>query len=154
MADTSETLGEVRGNLSSRYCAGKTTLIGGAKPNWKSIIAAFVAGSVVTLVGVLFFFRPIEKDDTVSGALLHPAIGFFVYMVLSIWLFDWVARRLYSAYKAAFVVATSQFILVNVDFVFRGERGLVTAAASTVLMVATWSAVAYAYSAFARDKEP
>ena len=41
-----------------------------------------------------------------------------------------------------------QFILVNVDFVFRGERGLITAGASTVLLVVTWIAVAYAYSAF------
>lgn len=120
--------------------------------NWKSIVAAFVASSVVTLAGVRFFFGPIEAAESVSGPLLHPAIGFFVYVALSIALFDWVARQLRSAYKAAFVVAASQFILVNVDFVFRGERGIMTAAASTVLLASTWLCVAYAYSFFARDK--
>ena len=122
------------------------------KLRWKPIIAAFIASSVVTLAGVRFFFGPIAKADIATGPLLHPAIGFFIYVALSIALFDWVARQLSNAYKAAFVVAASQFILVNVDFVFRGERGLMTAVASTVLLVATWVAVAYVYSFFAPDE--
>ncbi len=121
-------------------------------PNWKSIVAAFVTLGVVTILGVVFFFRPIESADAVSGPLLHPAIGIFVYLALSVGLFDWVARQLRSAYKAAFVIAGSQFILVNVDFVFRGERGLITAGASTLLMIATWAAAAYAYSVFIRKE--
>jgi uncharacterized membrane protein len=123
------------------------------RPNWKSILAAFVASSIVTLAGVSFFFGPIAQADVVSGPLLPPAMGFFVYVTLSIVLFDWIARQIGSAYKAAFIVGASQFILVNVDFVFRGERGLMTAGASTALMVATWIAVAYAYSFFVRDEE-
>jgi hypothetical protein len=127
---------------------GRNALIG---PNWKSILSAFAALSIVTILGVGFFYKPIAETDTISGPLLNPAIGFFVYVALSIALFDWVARQLRNAYQAAFIVATSQFILVNVDFVLRGERGLRTAAASTVLMVATWVSVAYAYSLFSKE---
>lgn len=86
-----------------------------------------------------------------SGSLLHPAIGICVYFSLSIALFDWLVRQLGNAYKAAFVIAASQFVLVNVDFVIRGERGLMTAGASTVLMIVTWAAAAIAYKAFSRD---
>lgn len=120
--------------------------------NWKSILAAFIASCVVTLVGVKFFFGPIAEADTPSGPLLSPSVGFFIYVALSIALFDWIARQLHNAYKAAFIVAASQFILVNVDFVFRGERGLITAAASTALLVATWFCVAFAYSMFVREE--
>ena len=127
-------------------------MISQAKPNWKSICAAFVTLCVVTLVGVIFFFRPIEQADTAVGPLVHPAIGVIIYLALSVGLFDWVARQLRSAYKAAFIIAASQFILVNIDFVFRGERGPMTAGASTILMMATWAAAAYAYTAFSRNE--
>ena len=121
--------------------------------NWKSILAAFVALCVVTLFGVTFYFGPIAEADVPSGPLLVPAAGFLIYVSISIVLFDWVARQLQDAYKAAFVVGASQFILVNVDFVLRGERGLATAVASTVLLVATWISVAAAYSVFTDKKK-
>lgn len=123
------------------------------KQNWKSIIAALAVSSVVNLGGVIFFFKPIAEADTISGPLLHPAAGLFVYVVLSVILFDWIARQIRNAYKAAFIIIVFQSILVNVDFVLRGERGLMTAGASTVLLVATWFSVAYAYSLFAHYKE-
>jgi hypothetical protein len=123
------------------------------RQNWKSILAAFVASCVVTLVGVKFFFGPIAESDAPSGPLLSPAVGFFIYVSISIALFDWVARQLQNAYKAAFIIGASQFILVNIDFVLRGERGLTTAAASTALLVVTWISVAVAYSVFAVSKK-
>ena len=121
--------------------------------NWKSILAAFVASCVVTLIGVKFFFGPIAASDAPSGPLLSPAVGFFIYVAISIALFDWIARQLQNAYKAAFVIGASQFILVNIDFVLRGERGLTTAVASTVLLAATWISVAIAYSLFTASKK-
>jgi len=108
---------------------------------------------VVTLVGVLFFFAPIAQADTVTGPLLPPAVSLLVYITLSIALFDWIAQQMHSGYKAAFVIAASQFVLVNVDFVLRGERGLMTAIASTALLSVTWFCVAFAYSIFAKDEK-
>ena len=117
--------------------------------NWKAVIAAFIAAGVVNLVGVLFFFNAIVEADPPPGIpIVHTAVGFFVYVILTVALFDWTARQMCNAYKAAFIVAASQFLLVNVDFVLAGKRGLMTGAASTLLLGVTWFCVAFAYSYF------
>ncbi len=117
---------------------------------WKALIAAFIAAGVVNLGGVLLFFNPIAQSDTFGEPIVPPIIGFLVYILLSVALFNWTARQLRNAYKAAFVVAASQFILVNVDFVLAGKRGLMTGMASTVLLIVTWASVAFVYSYFVR----
>jgi len=94
---------------------------------WKPILAALVTAFVANLVGVLLFFKPIADGDTVRFEI-NPAAGLFTYVVLCVALFDWTARQIESAYKAAFIVAGSQFILV-IDLMLRGDRGLATAAA-------------------------
>jgi hypothetical protein len=43
-------------------------------------------------------------------------------------------------------IAFSQFALVNVDYVLSGKRGLATAAASTVILFVSWTAVAVVYA--------
>lgn len=116
----------------------------------KAFFAAFITSAVVNLVGVLFFFEPIARHDSPGAALVHPAVNLLVYVGLTVALFDWTARQMRSAYKAAFVVAAAQMFLVNVDYVLSGKRGVVTAGASTVLMVVTWLAVAAVYSRFVR----
>ena len=111
---------------------------------WKPILAALATAIVANLVGVMLFFKPIAAGDT--GRLdVNPALGLFVYVVLCVALFDWAARRMKSAYNAGFVVAASQFILI-IDLMLRGERGLLTAAAGTALLVATWACVSFVYS--------
>lgn len=123
------------------------------KYRWKAILAAFISTSVVMLAGVLLFFEPIAKMDRTGEPLVSPVVNLFIYMILSIWLFDWVARQIRNAYKAAFIIGTSQFLLVNVDFVLSGKRGLMTAGASTLLLILTWGAAAIAYSYFIRFKD-
>ena len=116
------------------------------KSNWRAIVSAFVIASAVNLGGVLLFFDPVAKSDSTDGPIVAPAIAFFVYIVLSVALFDWTARQIRSPYRAAFVIGAAQFILVNVDFVLAGKRGIMTGAASTLLMIATWTSVAFVYS--------
>lgn len=123
------------------------------KQRWKGILAAFTATSIVMLAGVLFIFDPIAKMDNPSGPLVHPAVNLFAYMILSIWLFDWVAHLIRNAYKAAFIIASSQFILVNVDYVLSGKRGLMTAGARTLLLILTWGCAAMVYSYFIQFKD-
>lgn len=120
------------------------------KSDWKALLAAFIAASLVNLAGVVLFFNPIAANNVPAGPIVPPTAGFFAYVALSVGLFDWTARQMQNTRKAAFVVAASQFILVNVDFVLTGKRGLMTGAASTVLMVVTWTCVALAYSYFAQ----
>jgi len=120
---------------------------------WKARLAAFLAAAVVNLVGVLFFLDPIAESDTLpAGPIVPPALGLLVYVVLSTALFDWTARKMGNAYRAALTIAISQFIVINVDFVLSGKRGLMTGAASTVLIFVTWGCVALAYSYFATSR--
>jgi hypothetical protein len=118
----------------------------------KAVFASLLAAIVINLGGVILFFEPIAKADVAAGPLVPKAVGFFIYVILTVILFDWTARLLNNAYKAAFVIAAAQFILVNVDYVLAGKRGLMTAGASTVLMVVTWTGIAYAYSYFYKFK--
>lgn len=110
---------------------------------WIPIIGAVITSVVVNLVGVLMFFQPIAQadNDTIS---VHPAIGLSVYVVLGVWLFVWTSKHMKSVYKAAAVVALSQFILV-VDLMMRGERGLLTVLAGGVLLAVTWASIAFVY---------
>jgi hypothetical protein len=111
-----------------------------------AVAGALATASAITLSGVIFFFQPVAESDTATGIAPLPApVAFLIYVGLCVALFDWLALQMRSATKAAFALATSQFVLV-VDLTLRGERGFVTLIASGVLLAATWSGVAYVYS--------
>lgn len=109
-----------------------------------AISAAALVAVAVNFFGVVFFFRPIAESDSV-GALPPPAIGFLVYVVLSVLVLDWAIQRFGQPVKVGLVIALSQIILV-VDLVLRGERGIATGAAGSVLILVTWIAMGFAYS--------
>tara|TARA_Y100001934_G_scaffold179319_1_gene212110 strand:+ start:167 stop:544 length:378 start_codon:yes stop_codon:yes gene_type:complete len=115
---------------------------------WISILAAFVTTCVVNLVGIYFIFQPVAQADDAAMLSLPPIIGFLIYIVLCTALLHWATQHLRSAYKAAFIIGTSQFILVNVDYVLIGQRGIMTAAASTLVLATTWFLAACAYTHF------
>lgn len=119
------------------------------KSSWLAVVAGFLAMGVVTLVGVIFFFRPIEEADHSRAVLLPPALNLLVYALLSVLLFSWAASRMKNPYAAAFAIGAAQYILV-LDLTFRGARGLATAGASAVLIVASWASVAFVYTLFSR----
>ena len=111
---------------------------------WKAILASIVTMGLVTIVGVLFFFRPLAEADEVSTAWAPP-IAISVYLVLSVLLLDWSARQTRSSFTAAFVIASAQFIFI-VDLLARGERGVLTAVAGTALLAMTWTCVAFVHA--------
>jgi hypothetical protein len=51
-------------------------------------------------------------------------------------------------------IALAQFALVNVDHVLSGKRGLATAAASSIILFVSWSAVAAVYAWLRSKSEP
>jgi hypothetical protein len=110
----------------------------------KQLLGALIAAVIVNLVGVLFFFEPIADGDTLRLSV-HPLVAFTVYVVLSVTLFDWAARQMSSPFKAAFVVAAAQVILIA-DFTLSGKRGPMTFAAGAVLIIVTWVCVSFVYS--------
>ena len=110
------------------------------------LLTSFLTMGVVTIVGVILFFRPIAEADGASPAWPAP-VALAVYVGLSILLLDWAAQRLRNSFSAAFIIAMSQSILI-LDLLARGERGLMTAAAGIALLVVTWVGVAFVHSRF------
>lgn len=111
---------------------------------WAAIVASVVALGGVTMLGVVFIFRPVAEGDTISSPW-PPPIAIAVYLVLSVLLLDWAARRTGSSYSAAFVIAAAQSIFI-VDLLSRGERGPMTAAAGIAVVAISWTTVALVHS--------
>lgn len=117
---------------------------------WLMVASAFLILCVVTLVGVIFWFRPIAEADPHGSPLLSAPLNLAVYGALSVLLYDWTVRRTRGFFVTAFVIGASQYILV-IDLTLRGERGLATAGASAVLILASWVSVALVYRWFPKD---
>ena len=115
------------------------------------LVATALVAAIVTFVGVVFFFEPIASADPPSAPPLPAALGFLVYIILSVLLLDWVSREIGRPMKAALIISASQIILVSVDFVLRGERGIATGAASAVLILVTWTTMGAVYRAVLPD---
>lgn len=119
---------------------------------WLLVAVAFVTVGVVTLLGVVFFFRPIEEADRAGFPLVSAPLNLAAYTALSVLLYDWAVRRTQGFFATAFIIGASQYILV-IDLTLRGERGLATAGASAILIFLTWVAVAFVYRLLSRDRK-
>lgn len=110
-----------------------------------SVIATFLTLAALYLVGVLLLLDPVAAGDAVSGPLLPLPLAFVVAIMVYTALFVWLERMIGEPFKAAMAIVLSQMALVNVDFVLSGKRGVATAAASTLILFVSWSAVAWVY---------
>ncbi|RIV83906.1 hypothetical protein [Aurantiacibacter zhengii] len=113
---------------------------------WMPIFAGSLAFGVTNLLLVVSLYRPVGDLPGTGMAVLHPLFGFAVYVLLAVLLFDWTARKMGNAWQAALALGLAQFLLVNVDLVLRGERAVLTAAMSTIVMVVSWTALAAAWN--------
>lgn len=109
-----------------------------------ALAATALAAAVVNFVGVIYFFDPIAAGDSPGGPILPPALGFLIYILLSVVLLDWASQRTGRPVTSGLVIAFSQIILV-VDLTLRGERGLATGAAGAVLILITWTVMGVVY---------
>jgi len=112
----------------------------------RAILGAFLALAVLYLAGVVLLLDPVAAGDAPTGPLIPLPIAFVVTIALYVGLFVWVEQRMRSPFAAAMTIALSQFALVNVDYVLSGKRGVATAAASSVILFVSWSAVAVIYA--------
>jgi len=119
---------------------------------WLLVAVAFVTLAVVTLLGVFFFFRPIEQADKAGSPLISAPLNLTAYTALSVLLYDWAVRRTQGFFTTAFIIGASQYILV-IDLTLRGARGVATAGASALLIFITWASVAFVYRLFSRDRK-
>lgn len=112
----------------------------------RAILGAFLTLAVLYLAGVVLLLDPVAAGDAPAGPLIPLPIAFLLAIAVYVGLFVWVEQRMRSPFSAAMTIALSQFALVNVDYVLSGKRGLATAAASTVILFVSWSAVAVVYA--------
>lgn len=124
------------------------------KSRFAAVLAAAVSAAVLNLVGVLYFFQPIAAADSPGEPLVPAAVNLLVYVVLSVLLLDWVNQKVGDPIRAGLVIAFSQIILVSVDFVLRGDRGLATGGASAILILITWLGMGAAYGLVLRKSNP
>lgn len=110
-----------------------------------SVVAAFITLAALYLAGVLLLLDPVAAREKVSAPLLPLPLAFLIAIAVYIALFVWLERVVGDPFKAALAIVLSQMALVNVDFVLSGKRSLATAAASTVILCVSWSAVAWVY---------
>lgn len=110
------------------------------------LVAGFAAFGLSNLILVVTLYRPVSQLEGSGEAVLHPILGFTVYVGLMVWLFDWAARKIGNAWHAATALGGAQFLLVNVDMTLRGDRAFQTAMMSTLVLLVSWSALAFAWN--------
>ena len=113
--------------------------------NWRGPVAGWLAFGLTNLALVLFLFGQYSDLPPPAEPPVHPLIAFAIYITLMVALFAWAVDRIGSPWITALALGGSQFLLVNVDMVLRGDRALETAVASTVMLAVTWSALALAW---------
>jgi hypothetical protein len=108
-------------------------------------LGAFLSLFIIYLVGVIFFYGPIAAEAAPGTPLVPAFVALLVSTILFVALFVWIAGEMGNPLKAALAVALSQFLLVDVDYVLTGRRGLVEAAASAVLLLVAWAITGWVY---------
>ena len=110
------------------------------------VVAGLAVYGSLMLILVLAVFRPAAEAAPPSEPPVQPLVAFAIYVVLAVLLFEWTARRMSNPWAAAFALGAGQFILVNVDMVLRGDRAVITAAASALVLAVTWASLALVYT--------
>jgi hypothetical protein len=126
----------------------------GTGGRWKPIIAALATALVVSSFGVVRFYAPIADADAPGGPPVPLALGFSVSIPLLVLFFDWVSRQMGSPMKAAMTVAISQLLLVDVDYVLSGKRGVAAGSASALLLLVNWSLIGAVYGKLLNYNSP
>lgn len=114
-------------------------------------IGSFLGPFVVLSIGYLtgfYFFGHLFASEAGNG---RPPVPFFPAFAISnallVAFFLWVTRQMESPFKAAFAIAGAQFLLVDFVYVMTGSRTVAAGAASTLVMLYTWTLVALTHRA-------
>lgn len=110
-----------------------------------AVLGAYVAVSILQFVGVVYIYRPFAGSDPAGEPLVPRALGFALSMALLALFHDWVTARVRSPLTAAMIIAISQVLLVDVDYVLSGDRTFAAGAASAVVLLASWGVAGVVY---------
>ena len=111
----------------------------------KSIIGGGLTGGVLTYVAVQGLFNPAMPEPAFEAILTNAIAGAIVFWIVAILFFDWAVQKTGKTMLTAMVIALSQILLVDFNYVMLGRRELQPALYSVGILLVLWAAVALVY---------
>ena len=111
----------------------------------KPIVGAWVTASVIAYLGVQNFFNSAMPDPPFPPMIENPVAATAVFWIVTILFFDWAVQRTGKTMLTAMVIALSQILLVDFNYVLLGRRELQPALYSVGILLVLWAAVALVY---------
>ncbi len=111
----------------------------------KPILGAAVTGGLVSYFAVQFLFNPAMPDPAFEPILGNLIASNAVYWVVAIVFFDWAVQKMGKTMSTAMVIALSQILLVDFNYVIVGRRELEPALISVGIILVIWASVAIVY---------
>jgi len=110
----------------------------------KPIIGAALTGAVIAYLGTQFIFNPAMPEPAFEPMLPIVASLAVFWIVMSLF-FDWAVQKTGKTMLTAMVIALSQILLVDFNYVLLGRRELQPALYSVGILLVLWAAVAVVY---------
>ena len=111
----------------------------------KPIIGAIVTGSVIGYVLVQNVFNPAMPDPAFEPMVSNVIASTALYWIVAVLFFDWAVQKTGKTMLTAMVIAISQILLVDINYVLIGRRELEPALYSIGIIFVIWWAVAFVY---------
>jgi hypothetical protein len=110
----------------------------------KPIIGAALTGAVIAYLGTQFIFNPAMPEPAFEPMLpIFASLAVF-WIVMSLF-FDWAVQKTGKTMLTAMVIALSQILLVDFNYVLLGRRELQPALYSVGIILVLWAAIAVVY---------
>ena len=115
----------------------------------KPILGATAVGTAIGHLGTTMLFYP-AMDAVGSGSPFPPLIendliASFVYVLIAVLFLDWVVQKVGRPMFNAMVMAVSQILIVDVNYVMIGRRALEPALISVVIILLLFAGAAFTY---------
>ena len=111
----------------------------------KPIIGAWATGSVVAYVAVTNLFNPAMPAPAFEPVITDVMLSTALYQIIAVVFFDWAVQKTGQAMQTAWVIAISQILLVDINYVMIGRREMEPALISLVVIFVLWTAIAFVY---------
>ena len=111
----------------------------------KPIIGAWATGCLVGYVAVTNLFNPAMPAPAFEPVVANLMLSTALYQIIAVLFFDWAVQKSGHAMQTAWVIAISQILLVDFNYVLIGRRELHPALVSVGTILVIWSATAFVY---------
>ena len=111
----------------------------------KPILGAAATGSVIGYLLVQNVFNPAMPDPAFDPIVGNVIASTVLYWIVAVVFFDWAVQKTGQTMHTAWVIAISQILLVDINYVIIGRRELEPAVISLVVIFVLWTAIAFVY---------